>query len=279
MARRSSGRRSRRRGRSAQRGVTGTVLAVGVAILVLSGIGAAFWWSDQESRARALDTETLCPEATGPVAMTAILLDLTDPMSPAQHAQLLARIEQEISDAARGTQFTLGVVSEDSTRWGATPPLCKPQDAASANRLTQNEKLIAKRYESRFHEPLQSRLLDMVSATGANRSPIMESLQALVADTPGFVTFEGPRRIILVTDLLQHSDALSFYRGGTWDSFRASPAFQRLGRTLDGAEIRIYQVPRPAEGVKDPAVLEDFWIRYFERQGAHVPVVNRLGDL
>lgn len=279
MARRSLGRRSRRRGRGAHKGGMGTAIAVIAAVLVLSVIGAAFWWSDQESRASALDAETLCPETTGPLAMTAILLDLTDPLSPAQHAQLLARIDKEISDAARGTQFTLGVVSEDPTRWGATPPLCKPQDPASANRLTQNERLIAKRYESDFHGPLRNRLLAMVSATGANRSPIMESLQALVAETPGFVTFTGPRRIILVTDLLQHSDALSFYRGGTWDSFRASSGFQRLSRTLDSAEIGIYQVPRPTEGVKDPAILEDFWIRYFERQGAHVPVVTRLGDL
>ncbi|WP_233270689.1 hypothetical protein [Chachezhania sediminis] len=207
------------------------------------------------------------------------MLDLTDPLSPAQHAQLLARLEQQITKAPRGTQFTLGVVSEDPSLWGATPPLCKPQDAASANRLTQNERLIAERYESRFHTPLRNRLIDMVSASGANRSPIMESLQALVADSRGFLAFDGPRRIIMVTDLLQHSDVLSFYRGGSWKTFSASPEFQRLGRTLDGAEIQIFQVPRPSEGVKDPAVVEDFWIRYFERQNAHVPKVTRLGDL
>lgn len=38
-------------------------------------------------------------------------------------------------------------------------------------------------------------------------------------------------------------------------------------------------MPRPLEGVRDPAVLEDFWIRYFERQGAHLPTSKRLGDL
>ncbi|WP_157970923.1 hypothetical protein [Pseudogemmobacter bohemicus] len=228
---------------------------------------------------RAVDENTLCPAATGPVGETVILLDLTDPLSPAQHAQLMTWLEKEIDDAPQGTQFTLGVVSDDPTLWGATDPLCKPQTAASANNLTQNARIIDERYQQKFLQPLREKLTLMVRSSGAKRSPIMESLQALVSDTPGFITSEVPRRIVMVTDLLQHSDALSFYRGGDWESFRKSPAFQRIGATLVDAEIRIYQVPRPTEGVKDPDVLEDFWTRYFEVQGAHLPRVTRLGDL
>ncbi|MBU2956805.1 hypothetical protein Q4511_16090 [Paracoccus sp. 1_MG-2023] len=213
------------------------------------------------------------------MAETVILLDLTDPLSPAQHTQLLAWLEKEIDDAPRGTQFTMGVVSEDSADWGATSPLCKPQDASSANSFTQNARLIDERYQERFLKPLQSNLSRMVKASGASRSPIMESLQALVTDTPGFVTSNVPRRLVMVTDLLQHSDALSFYSGGDWASFRRSAAYQRMGSTLGGAEVQIYQVPRSAEGVDDPAALEDFWLRYFEVQGAHAPHVKRLGDL
>ncbi|WP_045393527.1 hypothetical protein [Falsirhodobacter sp. alg1] len=277
ITRRGSSRGSRR-GASSGGGASTSLLALG-ALAVVAALGGAFWWSSKDAATNAIDPQTLCPTPAGPVGMTAILLDLTDPLSPAQHSQLMAWLEDEIDRAPRGTQFTMGVVSQDRAKWGATDPLCKPQDATSANSLTQNARLIDTRYRDRFLDPLKTRLEGMVSASGADRSPIMESLQALVSDSAGFVTFDGPRRIVVVSDLLQHSDVLSFYRGGDWDSFRSSPDYQRIGTTLDGTEVQIYQVPRPTEGVKDPAVLEDFWMNYFERQGSHIPSVKRLGDL
>lgn len=210
------------------------VAGAGAVVLLLAG---GFWWTNQQTALGAVDDQTLCPLATGPVEMRTILLDLTDPLSPAQHSQLMAWIDEEIAAAPRGTQFTMGVVSEDPTKWGATDPLCKPQDAASASALTQNARLVGDRYQERFLAPLKTSLEGMVSATGANKSPIMEGLQALVSDSPGFVTYDGPRRVILVTDLLQNSDVLSFYGGGDWESFEGSPDFQRIGTTLSGAEV------------------------------------------
>lgn len=279
MARRRTRSRAAPRSRRGSAGGSGkTIMLVALAAIMVAGVGYLFWWSNREAQASALDPQTLCPES-GPVAMTAILMDLTDPLSPAQASQLLAWLDKEIDDAPRGTQFTMGVVSEDQADWHATPALCKPQDKASASAFTQNPELIGKRYDALFLKPLEANIRQLTTATAAKHSPIMESLQALVSDTPGFVTFKGPRRIVLVSDLLQNSEALSFYRGETWDSFHKSADYQRIGSTLEDVDIAIYQVPRPLEGVRDPAVLEDFWIRYFERQGAHLPTSKRLGDL
>ncbi|MDO5759257.1 MAG: hypothetical protein Q4P24_17750 [Rhodobacterales bacterium] len=272
--------RSRRRHRShRRRGGMGTPVLAAIAAVLVAGVAGAFWWSGQDQKLNAVDDVTLCPVQHGPAGMTAILVDLTDPISPAQHALLTALLDKEIADAPRSTQFTMGVVTEDPADWGASAPLCKPQDRDTAGALTQNATLIGQRYRERFLAPLQADISRLTSVSGANQSPIMESLQALVADTPGFVTFDGPRRIVIVSDLLQHSDVMSFYRGGDWDSFRASPAFQRLGSTLSAADVTILQVPRPGEGVRDPRILEDFWARYFDAQGAHLPVLKRLGDL
>ena len=279
MARRNtrSGRGHRRGGHSKSEAKT-SFLVLG-AVVIMAALGGAFWWSSTKTAANAVDPQTLCPVATGPIAMTAILLDLTDPLSSAQYSQLMAWLEKEIDDAPRGTQFTMGVVSQDLVVGDATDPLCKPQDAFSANSFTQNARLIDKNYHERFLDPLKEHLASMINASGADTSPIMESLQSLVANSPGFVTYTGPRRIVMVTDLLQHSEVLSFYRGGSWEGFRASPAYERISSTLEDADVQIYQIPRPTEGVKNPAVLEDFWVQYFERQGAHAPRVRRLGDL
>ena len=119
----------------------------------------------------------------------------------------------------------------------------------------------------------------MISANGANKSPIMEALQTLIADTSGFLTFGGPRKVIIVSDLLQNSDAMSFYAGDDWQSFAASPQFGRLNRTLDGVDVVIFEVPRVVSKIKDPRVIEDFWLHYFDVQGARKPTVTMIGDL
>ena len=226
----------------------------------------------------AVDPDTLCPVA-GPVAATVVLLDVTDPLSLAQSNQLMQHLEREFSDASIGTQFTMGLVSENSDDWGATAPLCKPRSERDVSSLTQNVAMVQQRYEERFRGPLNASLKQMIAASGANSSPIMESLQALIAGTPGFLNFRGPRKVILVSDLLQHSEAMSFYRGDDWQSFAASPAFQRLSHTLDGATVEIFGVPRIVAKIRDPGMVEDFWLHYFDLQGADLPVLRNLGDL
>ena len=55
-----------------------TLLMIGIvilAVLLSAGMGAAAWWHSRQQRAAAIDQTTLCPTATGPVGMTAILLD------------------------------------------------------------------------------------------------------------------------------------------------------------------------------------------------------------
>jgi hypothetical protein len=278
MAARHRSRRSPRRRREESH--LGRNILLGLAALAAAGVlGGAFFLMNRLEKTSAIDEATLCPKATGPLAEVAVLFDLTDPLSPAQSSQLRQYLEQEFATAATGTQFTLGVVSEDPADWGATDPLCKPASGAEADQLTQNKAFLQERYDQRFRAPIEASLERMISASAAKTSPIMESLQALAADTPGFLTFSGPRRLILVSDLLQNSDAMSFYRGEDWQSFEASPDFQRLGRTLGGVEIDIFAVPRALDKIRDPAAVEDFWIRYFELQGAHLPRLRSLGDL
>lgn len=273
LRRRSSSRRrpGRRKG-SALPYVLGAVVAVGL-------LGAAVWSMSKTAAEMAIDETTLCPREGGPVAETVMLFDLTDPLSEAQGRQLQQYIDRELADARIGTQFTMGVVSESAGDWGATPPLCKPKSEKDVSSLTQNARLVQARYDEQFLAPLKTNLARMISASGANSSPIMESLQALVADTASFLTFAGPRRLILVSDLLQHSDAMSFYRGDDWKSFSSSREFSRLGRTLNGVEVVIFAVPRVADKIRDPAAVEDFWLRYFELQGANLPKLLSLGDL
>lgn len=104
-------RHSRSGGGSSLPYVVGAIIALGL----LDGAG---WWMSRTATVMAVDDATLCPLSTGPVAETAILSDLTDPLSAAQSSQLRQYIEAEFTDTTTGTQFTLGVLSETASDWG-----------------------------------------------------------------------------------------------------------------------------------------------------------------
>jgi hypothetical protein len=246
---------------------------------VIAIAGGVFFYGNRAAEASAVDPDTLCPRSSGPTSIAVILIDLTDPLTETQRLQLRENLNKEITQAEIGTLFSLGVVSDDAEKLGSQIAVCKPQSEIDANGLIQNPTDIGRRYQQKFLLPLNSALDEMMTASEAKQSPIMESLQRLVATTPSFLTFSGPRKLILVSDLLQNSDVLSFYRGDDWEFFRSSKHFERLAKTLDDAAVSIYAIPRPSVHKVDSAVVEDFWARYFDFEGSRPPSFERLGDL
>lgn len=127
----------------------------------------------------------------------------------------------------------------------------------------------------------QNRRVELIISS---RAPIMESLQALVAETPLLVqdglraTDSLDRRIVIVSDMLQNSDVVSFYRGQEWADFQASRDFVRLGRNLYAAAVEVLRLPRDEPAIRDPGAVDHFWVRYFDYQGAIVSA-RTIGDL
>lgn len=250
-----------------------------LALAALGAIGALFVLQGKTQTEMAIDQTTLCPVETGPIAMTVVLFDLTDPLSTTQSHQLNQFLASEINAADVGTLWSLGVVSDNASLWGAHSPMCKPRSGEDVSSLTQNVRMVQDRYVNKFLNPLKKTIDEMMAATSAKQSPIMEALQAVIADTPNFLTFSGRRKIIIISDLLQNSDAMSFYRGDTWESFSGSASFGELAKTLGGAEVQLYTFSRGVDEPTDRKAVEDFWLRYFDQQGAQLPTSKKLGGL
>ncbi len=187
-------------------------------------------------------------------------------------------LEKEVSGARQNTLIAVGAVRPDPGERGVDFALCKPLEGSAASQLYQNPRLVAEKYEKDFRQPFAASLEKMLKTERANRSPIMESLQAALAATPGFVDAEYPRRVIIVSDLLQHSAVFSFYRRETWRKFQRSRDFARLARTLRGVDVQILRLPRPKAKI-DPAEVGDFWANYFDQAGARSVRSRMLGDL
>ena len=273
--------RRRPRGRRKVQGGGGARAAWIVALaLVLGGAGVAAYAVVAYLGGRPnFDDATLCPQ-DGPPAALAVLLDLTDPLGPAQAARLRTLIDAEVARAPVHAMVSLGVVSADEADWGARFARCKPATGDDASLIYENPALIAERFEAEFQAPLSATIDAMMAGQAQDRSPIMESLQALLAQTPLPGEAGDALTIVVVSDLLQHSDLLSFYRGEGWEAFEASGGTERLARNLGGAGIVLVRVPRPEAGADARALVEPFWSRYLDRQGAAAPLREIvLGDL
>ena len=268
---------SRRRGRRAAGARRFDLVWLLLGAVAIACLGGAFWLVTALEEP-PLDETTLCP-TDGPTAGTVIVLDLTDPVEPSQLALIRQRIEAEIRSAGVGTLFAVGLVRPEAAERGARFVICKPQSGADANELYENPRMIEERYVSAFQVPLEAALSAMLSSGVADSSPILESLQATLADAAGFSEASYPRRLIIVSDLLQHSSAFSFYRGNTWRSFTESPDFRRLARNLGGVSIEILRLPRPRARIGNWEDVDDFWVRYFEHQGVAQVRPTTIGDL
>lgn len=279
MARKASRGRDRYGSRSRGREMPAWLAIVGI-IVLLAGVATAGWLVVRQVSRDAIDELTLCPR-DGASGSLAILLDLTDPLGATQSIALRAKLDRMIGASPRGTLVALGRVSDQPDQLGAAIAICRPMTGEEAGDIVRNSTQVEARYREAFTIPLQRELAAMLDATEASQSPIMEGLQALLGGVAAMpVEANAPRRIVIVSDLLQHSAAMSFYRGDDWASFRASPDFARLARNLDDAEVTIIRVPRPGARIADATAVDDFWVRYLDAQGAAaVMPPETLGDL
>jgi len=254
----------------------GTIPGIVLFLVALSVAGLlAYLYLDATNRPE-IDAATLCPE-DGPSGHLAILVDTTDPLTLGQLRAARQIIEQRIAGAEVFTRVSFSTVSPDrNVRQSAFFSLCKPPTGKVASQFTENPRMIQKRFRDDFERPLYAALDNLMSIGEAPYSPIMEALQEFVSSIPGFNVTEVPREVIMMSDLMQHSEVFSFYRGGTWSSFSDTGGPGRLDRNFEGAKLRVLRIPRQ---VNMAAAVDDFWIRYFDAQGFDRVDVDRIGDL
>ena len=242
-------------------------MAVGVAIIAVVYVLVA-------KGNRALDEEPLCP--TSPTNITVLLVDVTDPMTTAQRQDFhnqLTRLRHSVPRYGK-----LIVTKVDSAASSLLEPVivrCNPGTAADVSELTGNPQSVQQAHQEDFVEPLDRAFQTLSEASGADRSPIFESVQsvALTELQPPDVA-NLPRRLIVVSDLLQNTDNVSFYRAlPDDDALIGSASFRRVRTDLSNVEVEIWMLERSDAPQTQPRALIDLWDRAISEQGG---VVTRV---
>ena len=252
-----------------------TIFGVLMSFVALGVLGVFGFLNFKLSREPGL-TEDLCP-ADGPRAHLAILIDTTDPLTLTHLQRTRQILDSKIEAAHVGTRVSFSTVNPDSdVRQSAFFSICKPPSEKDASHLTANPRMIQEKYEAAFRTPVDDTLKRLLTIPEAQSSPIMEGLQEFASRIPEFTTTERRRELVIMSDLMQHSNSFSFYRGGTWNSFSDANGPERFGLAFNDVDISILRIPRAVEITE---TVDDFWARYLMAQGFDSVDITTIGDL
>ena len=264
----------RRRKRSRSRQGSGWQMAggiiLGIAVILVLAYGFYLLIATQQSHVK-LDPKSYCPES-GPQAVTAVIIDTTDPLNLVQRTDLINEMEKLIAAVPRFgalEMYEVGPVEEESPQPFFSK--CNPGRAAEISELTGNPIMVERNWREGFRDPLDRVLEQMLASSDAESSPILESIQWVTINALTAVgRSQIPRRMAVVSDLLQHTAGISHYRDPamSFEAFAKTPYFLRVRAPLEGVAIDLLVVRRTTKSGIQGVKLIRFWTDYFDSQGA-----------
>lgn len=268
--------------RSQRPGASPPVAAVvGLALAALVFIGLVAGAMILQRGQVRIDPVTLCP-TSGPAALTAILIDVTDPLSPVQRSAVLVRLNKIVSSLRLNEEITVYSIDPSANPLKSALVVCRPSRPAEVSELTGNKTLAENRF-IRIFEPKVKALLDVaMDRPGSERSPIMEAIQAVAvayfqAADASSSTGPLPKRLVIVSDMLENAAGGSHYRGvPDFMSYKASVAYARVRSHLNGVKVTILYLRRDTRLPVQGRSHVQFWDDWFADQGASVEDVYAI---
>ena len=245
-------------------------VAIAVVLCVAAGAGYFLY-----ARQDGID-QMLCP-AGGPLGHYVLLVDKTDPLNFTQKAALEVTLNELIEEQLpEGYLLSVFVLGEDF-KVTAAPlvELCNPGTGADKSKWTSNQRKLKRQYEKQFVEPLRKQTQALVASTPAKASPIFEMMQLVGINGFRKHHTDGDRRLIIVSDMLHHTQNYSMYSGAIdYSAFSSSDYGRKAQADLQGITVEIhYLMNTPKLQTKRNL---KFWEDYFEAAGARITAVHPL---
>ena len=227
------------------------------------------------------DRKTLC-RSEGPSSIMAILLDRTDSFGPNTKSDLKNQIIGKLDSTKENDEISVFTV--DSMHKKSLEPIiqvCNPGDPDSADPLISNPEKIRRHWKEKFRQPLEDVLNDLLEEKESPYSPIMESVQSVsITHFQSTKRRSIPRRLIIISDLLQNSGAISFYRDQpNFDRFKRTLESRGLNPDLRGVDIELWLIQRRQPQQGDGGTLLRFFKSWLSEHGGTVVRVLRTSGI
>ena len=197
-----------------------------------------------------------------------VIVDATDGLSRPQREDIWSRIRPAAERAPAGSVVHLFEVRSGAPggfrEVGAIP---RPPHRCEVDHWNDNPDQRAAQWAPLYLRPIRDALGRMARAAPGDSSAILETVQAAAlrfAEDP-----ETDGRLILVSDLIQNTEAANFYRGvPTFLTFRSGSLYREVAtRRLAGVALTVLLLPPNRPGAVDEKALRRFWTDYFTTQG------------
>lgn len=236
-----------------------------IALAVLTLVGGLIAAAVSTSRADRFNQASLC-NVDGPSAVTAILIDTTDGVNAVQRRAVMNRLTRINRQLIANERVDIFEVSPSSDPLQPIFSMCRPASAKQTSSLTANKRAAQARFDKEFQPRLEQALVRLLDRQPAEQSPIMEAVQAAAVasfqatDLPD----DAPKRLVLVSDMLQHSSLGSHYSGvPDFSDYKSSPAFEGSASDLTDVEVTLLYLRRSEASAVQGLNHADFWSRWF----------------
>lgn len=250
----------------------GVLILVACALALMLGLGVALLLTSSEPRLDPVSLRAVNRPSTG---VASVLIDRTDPLSALQEARIKDRLRQLELHELRANDFVEVWELRQTDEGPLRRLFARYFPGRDANPLWANPSAVASRSDSLFWTPLLDALRPPVSGHVAH-SPILSAVREL-SEQSEFSAAKSRRTLLLISDLLENSDAGSFYAAREdFRAFRVSAAYLALRPDLRGANVEVCYVVRPDLSPAASERARCFWQAYFRASGAAVITFERL---
>jgi hypothetical protein len=266
---------SRRRGRSRRTKLDfdpEVLRDYAVAFLIFVGIIAVGFvvWSQisplLEHRSAQERAYQACVDGDHIQSHTIVLLDVTDTYTDAQKDSAVTVLRTLQTELSLGDKLTMYALTDQPFNPKQIGSACRPKTIGESSDLVEPGIDVETKWRQ-FQRDLRSALDAALSAEEAKASPIIEALQTL-RDRPDFSPLIPVRKIVVISDMLQHGDTVSLYRDGAAVLSRERLAALLSATDLQNVEVIIMQVRRPPQTLQQSESFREFWASYFRDVGA-----------
>ncbi|MEP7027096.1 MAG: hypothetical protein ABI960_00745 [Candidatus Eisenbacteria bacterium] len=250
-------------------------LALIVSSLVFLGLVAAIvgWRSTSTPQ---LDPVTLCAVGRPVAGEVAILLDVTDSLTPDQYKRVIEWLrEYELSALQRNERVSLWVLGSRNGG-GLERRFCRCYPGRERDPWLHNPASIATTTDSLFTAPLRHAVVDAGQPNPSLRTPLLAAIRE-ISEQPEMSDSLTLRHLVVVSDLQENVEGLSFYKGvPTFGDYSRSKHSERTRAALRGMTIDVLYLPRGDTATLLSPDLPLFWRQYFRACGASSARIRRL---
>lgn len=198
-----------------------------------------------------------------------ILIDLTDPLTPAQLHRVRGEILQTSAALRDGDRMEIIVLAAQQAKAPATPTTvfagCRPRSADGAG-LNRGRRVLERDLHDGWTQPIQASLDSIQQRMGvpASTSPLLAAVKELATRAVG-----RNRSLLFVSDLLE-SETVSTYRAARVDFKKLQEArfdAVQIEGLLKGFDVHVLEVI-DAKHAQQQVRAQQVWSDYFNSGGA-----------